>query len=95
MQPCHEHDCTTGVLHIVTHASHDWDVAAIHLSLLRIFSLMNDEHVKTSERSNLGHQNLKNLMLRHIMGYKTVNNSKGKATAYWSQLAAVSRPVTP
>ena len=27
----------------------------------------------------MGHQNLKNLMLWHIMGYKTVNNSKTKA----------------
>ena len=34
----------------------------------RIFSLMND--LKTAERSLMGQQNLKNLMLWHIMGYK-------------------------
>ena len=34
----------------------------------RIFSLMND--IKTSERSSMGQQNLKNLMLWHIMGSK-------------------------
>ena len=42
----------------------------------RIFSLMND--VKTSERTSLGQQNVKNLMLWHIMGYKTVNGKKEK-----------------
>ena len=36
----------------------------------RIFSLMND--LKTSERSSMGQENLKNLMLWHIMGH-TIN----------------------
>jgi hypothetical protein len=36
---------------------------------------MNDD-IKTAERSSMGQQNLKNLMLWHIMGYKT--NSEGK-----------------
>ncbi|KOO33057.1 zinc finger protein 862 [Chrysochromulina tobinii] len=40
----------------------------------RIFSLMND--LKTAERSSMGQQNLKNLMLWHIMGYKT--DAEGK-----------------
>ena len=39
-----------------------------------IFSLMND--LKTSERSSMDQQNLKNLMLWHIMGYTT--NADGK-----------------
>jgi hypothetical protein len=40
----------------------------------RIFSLMND--LKTAERNSMGQQNLKNLMLWHIMGYKT--DAEGK-----------------
>ena len=40
----------------------------------RIFSLMND--LKTAERSSMGQQNLKNLMLWHIMGSTT--NEEGK-----------------
>ena len=40
----------------------------------RIFSLMND--LKTAERNLMGQQNLKNLMLWHIMGYKT--DAEGK-----------------
>jgi len=40
----------------------------------RIFSLMND--LKTTERNSMGQQNLKNLMLWHIMGYKTDTEGK-------------------
>ena len=43
----------------------------------RIFSLMND--LKTTERNSMGQQNLKNLMLWHIMGYRrTRRGQKGQ-----------------
>ena len=37
---------------------------------------MND--IKTAERSSMGQQNLKNLMLWHIMGYKMEHGKKEK-----------------
>ena len=40
----------------------------------RIFSLMND--IKTSERSSMGQQNIKNLMLWHISGHQMNEDDK-------------------
>ena len=45
----------------------------------RIFSLMND--LKTSERSTMGQETLKNLMLWHIMGYTTTADGKKEKMA--------------